>query len=229
MHRDDEDTPLEETLSTMARLIELGKIRYYGVSNFRAWRVARLVETARRMGVPPPIACQPTYNAMTRGIETELLPCCAHYGIGVVVYSPLARGVLTGSTAPAKRPSPAAVRHVPTSRLMQSEYRAESLRLSQTFKAHAEARGLHAEPARDRLGAQQPARRTASSAVRARSRSGRTTSAGAHVRVTRRGRDLRRRSGAARPRLHPRLHRSGLSGHRARAAHPGQLRATEGN
>ncbi|MFZ9655022.1 MAG: aldo/keto reductase, partial [Limnohabitans sp.] len=57
MHRDDESTPIEEVLSTFARLIEMGKIRYYGLSNFRGWRVARLVETARRMGVPAPIVC----------------------------------------------------------------------------------------------------------------------------------------------------------------------------
>ena len=57
MHRDDESTPIEETLSTFARLIELGKIRYYGVSNFRSWRVARMVETARHMGIPQPIVC----------------------------------------------------------------------------------------------------------------------------------------------------------------------------
>ena len=100
MHRDDETTPIEETLSTMARLIDSGKIRYYGVSNFRAWRVARMVETARRMGVPPPIACQPPYSLVTRGIETEVIPACAHYGLGVVVYSPLARGVLSAKYRP---------------------------------------------------------------------------------------------------------------------------------
>ena len=100
MHRDDENTPIEEVLSTFARLIEVGKIRYYGVSNFRAWRVARMVETARQMGVPAPIVCQPPYSAATRLIETELLPCCDHYGVGVVAYSPLARGVLTGKYKP---------------------------------------------------------------------------------------------------------------------------------
>ena len=51
MHKDDEVTPIEETLSTFARLIEQGKIRYYGISNFRGWRVARMVETARKMGI----------------------------------------------------------------------------------------------------------------------------------------------------------------------------------
>ena len=64
MHRDDEQTPIEETLSTFARLIETGKIRHYGVSNFRGWRVARVIETARRVGIPQPVACQPPYSAV---------------------------------------------------------------------------------------------------------------------------------------------------------------------
>jgi len=61
MHRDDPDTPIEEILSTFARLIDQGKIRYYGLSNFRAWRVAQFVETARRKGIPQPVhASRPT-------------------------------------------------------------------------------------------------------------------------------------------------------------------------
>lgn len=142
MHRDDETTPPEETLATMAGLIERGKIRYYGVSNFRAWRIARLVETARRMGVPPPIACQPPYSAMTRGIEDEVLPCCAHYGVGVVSYSPLARGVLSGKYSPGAAP-PADSRAARNDRrLMQTEWRPESLALAQRFADHANARGV---------------------------------------------------------------------------------------
>lgn len=142
MHRDDETTPAEEILSTMARLIEAGKIRYYGVSNFRAWRVARLVETARRMGVPPPIACQPPYSAMTRGIEDELLPCCAHYGVGVVSYSPLARGVLSGKYVLGAAPPAGSRAARQDRRLMQTEWRPESLALAQQFRDHAAARGL---------------------------------------------------------------------------------------
>ena len=134
MHRDDESTPMEETLSTMARLIEVGKIRYYGVSNFRAWRVARMVETARRMGVPAPIACQPPYSAMTRGIETELLPCCAHYGVGVVSYSPLARGVLTGKYQPGATPPEDSRAARKDRRLMQTEWRPESVEAAQRFR-----------------------------------------------------------------------------------------------
>jgi aryl-alcohol dehydrogenase-like predicted oxidoreductase len=144
MHRDDEIVPIEETLSTMARLIDTGKIRYYGVSNFRAWRVARLVETAHRMGIPQPIVCQPPYSAVTRLIETELLPCCNHYGVGVVVYSPLARGVLTGKYKPGAAPESGSRAARGDKRIQQTEMRPESLALSQEFKAHAERRGMTA-------------------------------------------------------------------------------------
>lgn len=144
MHRDDETVPIEETLSTMARLIDVGKIRYYGVSNFRGWRVARMVETARHMGIPQPIVCQPPYSAVTRLIETELLPCCDHYGVGVVAYSPLARGVLTGKYQPGVEPASGSRAARGDKRIHQTEFRTESLALSQQFKAHAEGRGLSA-------------------------------------------------------------------------------------
>ena len=142
MHRDDETVPIEETLSTLARLIEVGKIRYYGVSNFRAWRVARMVETARRMGIAQPIVCQPPYSAVTRLIETELLPCCDHYGVGVVSYSPLARGVLTGKYQPGAEPEAGSRAARGDKRIHQTEFRAESVALSQKFKSHAERRGM---------------------------------------------------------------------------------------
>ena len=142
MHRDDEVVPIEETLSTMARLIDMGKIRYYGVSNFRGWRVARMVETARRMGLPQPIVCQPPYSAVTRLIETELLPCCQHFGVGVVSYSPLARGVLTGKYKPGAEPEAGTRAARGDKRIHQTEFRPESLELSQQFKAHAQRRGM---------------------------------------------------------------------------------------
>lgn len=141
LHRDDAATPLEETLSAMAGLIESGKVHYFGVSNFRAWRVARMVDLARRMGLPQPIVCQPLYNAMTRGVEVELLPACAALGVGVVSYSPLARGVLTGKYKPAETPAAGTRAARADRRLMQTEFRAESLELSQRFAAHAQQRG----------------------------------------------------------------------------------------
>jgi aryl-alcohol dehydrogenase-like predicted oxidoreductase len=142
MHKDDETTPIEETLSSFARLIDLGKIRYYGISNFRAWRIARVVETARRMGIAQPIVCQPPYSAVTRLIETEVLPACAHYGVGVVAYSPLARGVLTGKYDPSLKPDPNSRAGRGDSRMHQTEFRPESLEVANTLKAHAQKRGI---------------------------------------------------------------------------------------
>ncbi|CAN5451074.1 aldo/keto reductase [soil metagenome] len=142
IHRDDTSTPIEETVQAMGDLISNDKIRYWGVSNLRAWQVAQMVETCRRMGVPAPIVCQPVYNAMSRGIETELLPCCAEYGVGVVPYSPLARGVLTGKYTQGAEPEQGSRAGRADARLMQTEFRSESLELSQRFKAHAEERDM---------------------------------------------------------------------------------------
>jgi aryl-alcohol dehydrogenase-like predicted oxidoreductase len=142
LHRDDDGTPQEETLSTVAELIRSGQVRYWGVSNFRAWRVARLVQLARAMGVPPPIASQSPYNAMSRGIETELLPCCADFGIGVVAYSPLARGVLSGKYAPDEPPPDGSRAARNDKRIMQTEFRRESVLLAQRAAAYAERRGV---------------------------------------------------------------------------------------
>ncbi len=142
LHREDPTTPLEETLAAVATLIERGKVHHFGLSNFRAWRVARVAEMCRAMGIAPPIVCQPPYNAMSRQIETELLPCCAHYGLGAVVYSPLARGVLSGKYRPGATPPEGsrAARNDP--RIMQTEFRAESLALAERMAEHAKARGL---------------------------------------------------------------------------------------
>jgi aryl-alcohol dehydrogenase-like predicted oxidoreductase len=141
LHRDDATTPLEETLAAMAGLIESGKVHYFGVSNFRAWRIARMVDLARHTGLPQPIVCQPLYNAMTRGVEVELLPACDALGVGVVSYSPLARGVLTGKYKPAEPPAEGTRAARADRRLMQTEFRAESLSLSQQFAERAQQRG----------------------------------------------------------------------------------------
>jgi len=142
LHLEDNDTPLEETLLAMAHLIERGKVHYFGLSNFRAWRIARVAELCRQMGIGLPVVCQPPYNAMSRQIEVELLPCCAHYGIAPVVYSPLARGILSGKyrvDAPPPEGSRAA-RNDP--RIMQTEFRAESIALAQRIAERARERGL---------------------------------------------------------------------------------------
>ena len=142
MHREDETTPMEESLAAMATLIERGKIHHYGVSNFRAWRIARMVEFCRAQGLPQPIVCQPPYNAMSRAIETELLPCCAHFGVAVVAYSPLARGVLSGKYLPGQSPPEDSRAARNDRRIMQTEFRPESLLLAQRLADRARERGI---------------------------------------------------------------------------------------
>jgi aryl-alcohol dehydrogenase-like predicted oxidoreductase len=144
LHREDPDTQLELTISALGDLIRAGKIRGFGLSNYRAWRIARVCETCDRLGVDRPIACQPYYNAMNRMPEVEVIPASVHYGLGVVPYSPLARGVLTakyGTQAPPPAESRAGRGD---KRMMEAEWRPESLIIAQKIKAHAEAAGAAA-------------------------------------------------------------------------------------
>jgi len=144
LHREDHGTPLAETVRAIADLIHQGKVRYFGLSNHRAWRIAEICALCDRLGIDRPVVCQPYYNAMNRMPEVEVLPACGHYGIGVVPYSPLARGVLTGKYTPDSRPEQGTRAGRNDARIMQTEWRAESLQLAQTIRAHAEARGITA-------------------------------------------------------------------------------------
>jgi len=144
LHLDDARTPLDETIGAIGDLLRAGKIRYWGLSNHRGWRIAAAVLIADRLGVPRPVVCQPYYNAMNRMPEVEIIPACAHFGLGVVPYSPLARGVLTGKYAPGEAPAPETRAGRGDKRMMQTEFRAESLAIAQRLKAHAEARAMSA-------------------------------------------------------------------------------------
>jgi len=144
LHKEDHGTPLIETVQAMGDLVRQGKIRYFGVSNYRSWRVAEICSLCDRLGIGRPIVSQPYYNAMNRMPEIEHLPACGYYGLGVVAYSPLARGVLTGKYDP-DAPPPADTRAGRNDKRMhQTEWRRESLVIAQTIKRHAEARGITA-------------------------------------------------------------------------------------
>ena len=93
MHRDYNGMNLEEPLRALDAMLRAGKIRYWGVSNFRGWRIAEMVNIAKQLGMPGPVVCQPYYNLLNRMPEVEILPACQHYGIGVTSYSPIATGV----------------------------------------------------------------------------------------------------------------------------------------
>ena len=144
IHKDPGDVPMEETVRAMGDLIAAGKIRYWGVSNLRGWRIAQAVEACRALGVPQPVASQPYYNLLNRQPENDILPACAHYGLGVVPYSPIARGVLLGKYKPGEAPPEGTRAARQDRRIMETEFRDESLVIAQKLKAHAEKKGLTA-------------------------------------------------------------------------------------
>jgi len=99
-HRYDTETPLEETLTALDDLARQGKILYAGVSEWSAGQIAHAVDLIRGEGLHPIVSNQPYYNMLGRGIEKEVIPLCEREGIGQVVFSPLAQGVLTGKYKP---------------------------------------------------------------------------------------------------------------------------------
>jgi aryl-alcohol dehydrogenase (NADP+) len=141
MHKEDHATPLEESVRALGDLQRAGKIRYFAVSNHRSWRVAEICRIADGLGIDRPAASQPYYNAFNRMPEVEHLPACGFYGLGAVPYSPLARGVLSGKYLPNVAPAQGTRADRKDARMMQTEWRHESLELAQRVKAHAEARG----------------------------------------------------------------------------------------
>lgn len=102
MHVPDPDTPIDETLETMDRLVKSGKVRYIGVSNFAAWQVCQAHYESVGAGRVGPTVAQTVYNLVTRGIESELVPFLREYGLGMTVYNPLAGGLLTEKYADKK-------------------------------------------------------------------------------------------------------------------------------
>ncbi|HKQ03678.1 MAG TPA: aldo/keto reductase [Blastocatellia bacterium] len=96
VHAPDPDTPIDETLSALDAIVQSGKARYVGCSNFKAWELAKALWTSERLGVARFDSAQPRYNLLSRDIEAELLPLCVDQGVGVIVYNPLAGGLLTG-------------------------------------------------------------------------------------------------------------------------------------
>lgn len=96
LHAPDYDTSLEETVETMSNLVKSGKIRYWGVSNFAAWQVADMLAICDKRSYIPPCVTQNVYNALTRGIEAEFLPFLKAHPLGLVIYNPIAGGLLSG-------------------------------------------------------------------------------------------------------------------------------------
>ena len=95
-HRFDKETEVEETVRAMSDLVSQGKVLYWGTSVWEADQIERAVGDAKALGGYLPVIEQPRYNMLDRHIEDAIMPTCARYGIGLVVWSPLAQGILTG-------------------------------------------------------------------------------------------------------------------------------------
>jgi aryl-alcohol dehydrogenase-like predicted oxidoreductase len=139
LHLDDEATPLEDTIGAIGEMLAAGKIGGWAFSNFRAWKIAEMIRIADSLGVARPIAAQPYYHALYRLVEIDYLPACAHFGIGVVPYSPLARGLLTGKYNDGMPEGSRAARG--DARMMETEFRPEAIEAARAIATHLEPSG----------------------------------------------------------------------------------------
>jgi aryl-alcohol dehydrogenase-like predicted oxidoreductase len=143
VHSWDPEAPLEETLRALDDLVRDGKVRYVGCSNFTAWQLTWALWIADRRGYAPFVSVQPEYNMFERSVEAELLPACAQFGIGVIPYSPLANGLLTGKYRPGE-PIPEGTRFAGSERLQQQltdEALGKVGRLGEIAQAHGKTPG----------------------------------------------------------------------------------------
>lgn len=104
MHVSDSTTPIEETLRALDDLVRAGKVRYIGCSNFAAWQLCEALWTSKVSSLHSFVTVQPQYNLLARQVERELVPCCQAYNIGIIPYSPLAGGFLTGKYRKGEEP-----------------------------------------------------------------------------------------------------------------------------
>ena len=140
-HKVDADVAWDDVVSTMGDLIRAGKIGAWGVSNVRAWHIPEIVHQCRLQNVPQPIALQPYYNLLNRQPEVELLSAAHFYGLGVASYSPIARGILTAKYVPGSNADPETRAGRADKRMLETEWRPESMKIAQELSQHVAARG----------------------------------------------------------------------------------------
>ena len=105
LHQPDYSTRLEESLAAMDQLVREGKTRCVGISNYAAWQICQGLWICDKRNLAPLVSVQPMYNLLARGIDQELLPFCREFGLGVMVYNPLAAGLLTGKHTKGQPPA----------------------------------------------------------------------------------------------------------------------------
>src|ERR1051326_1581349 len=96
LHMPDYATPIEESLDAVDTVVRAGKVRYPAISNYAAWQVAQIHCLSEKKGYRAPAVSQPMYNLLARGIEEEYVGFCKEFGVSMIVYNPLAGGLLTG-------------------------------------------------------------------------------------------------------------------------------------
>lgn len=136
-HAPDPATPVDETLAALDQLVQSGKVRYIGHSNFAGWQVAEAEYVARQLGGSRFISAQNHYNLLERAVEREVVPATRSYGLGLLPYFPLANGLLTGKYAAGHAPAGSRLTHSRTNLLDQANW--EQLA---DFSAYARARSL---------------------------------------------------------------------------------------
>lgn len=136
-HAPDPATPMDETLAALDSLVQSGKVRYIGHSNFSGWQVAEAEYVARQLGTTRFISAQNQYNLLERSVEREVVPAARAYGLGLLPYFPLANGLLTGKYAAGQAPAGSRLTHSRTNLLDQANW--EQLA---DFSAYARARSL---------------------------------------------------------------------------------------
>ncbi|MCS0497753.1 aldo/keto reductase [Ancylobacter sp. MQZ15Z-1] len=142
LHMEDPLTPMEETVRALGQLQRDGAIRYFGVSNHSAWRIAALCALCDQEGIDRPVVSQPLYHALDRTAERELLPACRHFGLGVAVYSPTARGILSGKYRPDAPPPPDSRVAVADRRILEAAYHPDSVVAAMRIAGYAAERGV---------------------------------------------------------------------------------------
>jgi len=142
LHQFDVDTPLEESLRALDDLMRHGKVRYVGCSNYYAFQVVSGLWLADRHGLERFACVQPLYNMVNRDPELELFPMCHAFGVGAVVYSPLARGVLTAKYKPGEAFPDGSRAARGDKRIHETELREESFRIAQDLARHTDAKGV---------------------------------------------------------------------------------------
>lgn len=145
LHKEDRLTPAEETVRAVADLQRRGVIRYFGVSNFRSWRIARICAVCDAEGIDRPVVDQPLYHLLNRSIEVEVLPACQALGLGVVAYSPTARGVLSGKYKADAAPPADSRAALQRQRMAETDYQPQALAVAARMAERAAAKGV--EPA----------------------------------------------------------------------------------